>query len=149
VTVTVTVSDGSLTDVQSFTLTFNPSSTTLTNPTLAISPPTSPSKTASFNLSFSGTFSVGTILTVYGDQNCSQSFGSTTVTTATATASGFSPVPLLVTIPMDGSHNLHVKQTDTNGNFSENFISEQFIPNVLLPHKLEHGLPIILFLKIF
>ena len=36
----------------------------------------------------------------------------------------------------------------TNGNFSEKVISKQFIPNVLLPHKIEHGLPIILFLKI-
>ena len=36
----------------------------------------------------------------------------------------------------------------TNGNFSEKFINEQFIQNVLLPHKLEHGLPIILFFKI-
>ena len=116
--VTVTVTDGSLSDVQSFTLTVNASSTPLANPILAGSTPVSPSNVRSFNLSFSGTFSIGTILTVYGDQNCSQSFGSTTVTIAPATASGFSPVPLLVTIPMDGSHNLHVKQTDTNGNFS-------------------------------
>jgi hypothetical protein len=36
----------------------------------------------------------------------------------------------------------------TNGNFPEKVINKQFIPNVLLPHKLEHGLPIILFLKI-
>lgn len=117
-TVTVTASDGDLFATQSFTLTATASSTPLANPILAGSTPVSPSNVRSFNLSFSGTFSVGTALTVYGDQNCSQSFGSTTVTIATATVSGFSPVPLLVTIPMDGSHNLHVKQTDTNGNFS-------------------------------
>ena len=29
----------------------------------------------------------------------------------------------------------------TNGNFSEKVISEQFIPNVLVPDKLEHQLP--------
>jgi hypothetical protein len=37
-------------------------------------------------------------------------------------------------------NNVHVVY-GTNENFSEKVISEQFIPNVLVPHKLEHGLP--------